>query len=106
SRRTYFMWCIFGVAWSILCIAVPLFVLEAKKAFAPTPINHQVLLNPLLFRVAILCGILIPLALYVSSSIRRCHDLGYTGWLTLFSLVPCFNLMFFCWLLFKIGTPG
>ena len=42
----------------------------------------------------------------VVASIRRCHDLGQSGWLTLLTFVPCVNFGFLLYLLFAPGKPG
>ena len=38
-------------------------------------------------------------------AIRRCHDLGYSGWLSLLNLIPLVNLIFALVLLFVSGQP-
>lgn len=38
--------------------------------------------------------------------IRRCHDMGKSGWLTLLLFVPFVNMIWVLVLLFKKGTEG
>lgn len=38
--------------------------------------------------------------------IKRCHDLGWNGWLWLLSLVPLVNLIFFLFIVFMPGRKG
>jgi uncharacterized membrane protein YhaH (DUF805 family) len=39
-------------------------------------------------------------------TVRRCHDLGRSGWLTLLGFVPLVNLAFGLYLLFAKGQSG
>jgi uncharacterized membrane protein YhaH (DUF805 family) len=39
-------------------------------------------------------------------SVRRCHDLGWSGWWTVIRIVPLANLVQFLWLLAAPGEPG
>ncbi len=45
------------------------------------------------------------IGVHLAVSIRRCHDLGYTGWLGLCSWIPYVGFIFGLVLLFKTGTP-
>ena len=42
----------------------------------------------------------------LSFGIRRCHDIGISGWWLLLTIVPFVNFLFIFYLLFKAGTPG
>lgn len=46
----------------------------------------------------------IPLS--ISLSVRRAHDMNWSGWYVLFMLVPFVNFVFALIFLFKVGTPG
>lgn len=38
--------------------------------------------------------------------IRRCHDLGHSGWIILIGFIPYVNILFFLYVLFCPGTKG
>lgn len=42
----------------------------------------------------------------ISLSIRRFHDMGWSGWHALWFIVPIVNIIFAIILLFKTGTAG
>ena len=60
----------------------------------------------------ILCAIFgIPLLFWVYAvQVRRCHDLGWSGWILLVELVPYVGwvatMLFFCAFAFVDGQPG
>ena len=56
--------------------------------------------------VAGLLLLVIILTYAVGLGIRRCHDLGHSGWLVLLSFLPYVNFVFGLYLVFASGEPG
>lgn len=44
--------------------------------------------------------------LNIAAGVRRCHDLGRSGWLYLVTLIPLVNLFFFCYLVCARGSSS
>lgn len=57
--------------------------------------------------LATLWLIMMPISLYLTAAptIRRLHDLGRTGWMSLLLLIPPINLILLIYLLFAKGDP-
>jgi uncharacterized membrane protein YhaH (DUF805 family)/glutaredoxin len=53
-----------------------------------------------------IAAIVLPLAFNLRAAILRCHDLNWSGWMLLLSLVPVVNLVFALVQLFMPGTAG
>ncbi|MCX4026830.1 DUF805 domain-containing protein [Endozoicomonas sp. SM1973] len=49
---------------------------------------------------------LVSLVYFITISIRRCHDLNKTGWLTLLMAIPVVGFFLYLYLLFAKGTEG
>ncbi len=60
---------------------------------------------PLLMIPAVLLG-LVGLYLSITLGIRRCHDIGNTGWFLLLTFIPYIGFIFGLYLLFKRGDPN
>ncbi len=58
--------------------------------------------------VAIACVIIIFFLYWIvwAAAVRRCHDMGKTGWFVLLSLIPAVNIMVGLMLMFGGGDPG
>jgi uncharacterized membrane protein YhaH (DUF805 family) len=56
----------------------------------------------LLMYAAMIPGAYISLAVFA----KRLHDMGYTGWLSLLSLVPLVGIVMFFWMGFAGGKEG
>ena len=59
-----------------------------------------------LIPLLIVVGLLFFFFLHFSVAIRRCHDFGYSGWLSVCSLIPYLGLIFGLIFLFKKGDDA
>ncbi len=61
----------------------------------------------LLIPILIALSLVVPIFVgHIALAIRRCHDFGYSGWLTLCSLIPYVGFIFVLIFLFKKGEGG
>src|SRR5664279_2637764 len=86
GRYQYFKGCLLGILVAIICLTIPLAAFEMAKTWENSNLTQALnFLNFIIFKIVITSAIVIPLGLYASLSIRRCHDIGYSGWLALLS---------------------
>ncbi len=50
--------------------------------------------------------VLVAAVLFLMQAIKRCHDLDWSGWCSVFLLVPIVGFVFFLYLTFTKGTDG
>lgn len=84
------------VAAPILMIMVGVFITSSNNDEA---FGANIILMGVLYGVSVFAG----LAYFMTTCIRRCHDLGKTGWLTLLIFVPVLNFFFYLYMLFAKG---
>ena len=61
---------------------------------------------PILVFLLFVCLLVIYIAFILSLYIRRWHDLGHSGWMSLLSFIPLINLVALLYLLFACGDEG
>lgn len=91
ARKHYFMSQLLGI---VLLFIVSVLANMAKEAASPMNV------------ICIGTALLLAVATVVFSffwAIRRLHDLGKSGWLSLLFLIPIVNFFFWLWLLFFKG---
>ena len=78
---------------------------EAKQLLLEESEGYSPDMNPILM---ILVSIFYIIAIYVGivSYIKRFHDLGKSGWFTLFMFIPFVSIIFTIWIYFFKWTPG
>ncbi|MCX4028590.1 DUF805 domain-containing protein [Endozoicomonas sp. SM1973] len=95
---------IYNLGFSLLSsiVAIPIFMMAG--VFIATS-NSESAMGANLILMVILYGLFTigGLAYFMTTCIRRCHDLGKTGWLTLLIFVPILNLFFYLYMLFAKG---
>ena len=95
GRLTYFGW-MFLLA--VMFVSLRLDVLNAIAPYVPFGYLDAVIWSPILMLVLIAGRTVLV--------IRRLHDLGRSGWLSLVSLVPIVNWVLGIYLLFTKGQAG
>lgn len=68
-------------------------------------LNEVPVVNQIFPKLSFLAVVVPLLGMQMLLAIRRCHDLGYSGWLYLLSWVPVAGIIFNVLLLFKQGEP-
>lgn len=97
ASRSEFWWCYLGISLLQVGIGV-LWGISLLIAMVIDPSGDT--LGPLFFicsccvGVPILFGILIP---YLGASVRRLHDVGYSGWWLLINFVPLGGIILLVW---------
>lgn len=89
-------------AWTVLAyfaVAVVLNILAAVLSSVGDSLGALVGIVAIIVYVAML-------VIGIGVSIRRYHDLDWSGWLVLLSFVPFVNFVMLLIQLFKAGTPG
>ena len=76
-----------------LAIAVTVVWLMGPTEESDIPMLAHVLMVPLVW-------------IDIAANIRRCHDLGRTGWLCLMFLIPLLNVLFQLYLLLSAGDDA
>lgn len=95
SRRELWQW--YFTAFSALMMVVAPYLYDILYFNRTSTYIHYITI----INVFLIC------CLYISSfsiTIRRCHDLGYSGWLILLNCIPIINLFAALYLSFKAGN--
>lgn len=86
--------CIAAGGIAVLSELDPGFGDEDLESYSPVSMTAFILL-------VIGCG-----WMWLSAGVRRCHDLGWSGWWILLRLIPIVGLIQGLWLLFAPGEEG
>ncbi len=89
-NRTHF---IIGFVASLVLAAALFMLVSVASAFIPS-------------MYAMILVISVVYAVITGLQIRRLHDIGYDGFVSLLTLVPGINIVYLVWLIAKKGTPG
>jgi uncharacterized membrane protein YhaH (DUF805 family) len=105
-RREYWM---FSLITSLITVVLELLMLPlGLNLFAPSTNTDFQGVSPLAF---VLLAVLVLYTLgtfvpYLAVNVRRLHDAGYSGWLTLVGVVPLVGGLILLLLLAKDSNPG
>lgn len=102
DRIGFMLGYVYSIVPLIIVVAFYIIAILLFKDFAVFNDYMRPLLNVALYVIGFGWVVFYPLVT-VSLYIRRLHDLGYSGWLTLLSLVPLASMVLFLYLLFAPG---
>lgn len=106
GRLGFFLGQIYMLLWFIIpLLAYALINYSASTSGNSDPAASMPLVNVAFFIIAAV-GVILILPVTISLYIRRLHDLGLSGWLTLLEFVPVVNLGLSLYLLFAPGNEG
>ena len=96
NRKTFWL-------GGILPVYVIGFALGALVPYMPSKANEVA--SGLMLRVLILALLALLVYMWFAVIVKRCHDVGKSGWLSLLTLIPILGFVFFWWLGLSRGEP-
>lgn len=105
GRMRFFLGYLFNLAPLFLVVVLWGFVIIATTALGGSSDNMPTWLSVFNNLLPILIGVLVPIFFIINLSliIRRLHDLGWSGWLSILCYIPYLNIIPLLILLFKGG---
>ena len=96
NRRTFWL----GGMVPVLLIFIAFLALAIN--LRPPAINEA---SGLVIRTLILAPLALIYYIWFAVTVKRCHDLGKSGWLSLLTLIPLIGLAFLLWMGLSPGDP-
>jgi len=109
ERRTGRLAFLLGVIYSLILLITPALLQLVLRAAITSSNGDTASTNALTAIVnvmSLIAGVILFIPVFVSSYVRRLHDINQSGLLTLLLFVPLANLILPLYLLFTPGTQG
>lgn len=82
------------------------FVNIVSSSLGSVPSTGTQLFNNIIIPLFFAVSFIFFLVAHISVAVRRCHDIGYTGWISLCTYIPYIGFIFALIFLFKEGDKG
>ena len=82
------------------------FVNIVSSSIGSEPSTGAQLFNNIIIPLFFAFSFIFFLVAHISVAVRRCHDIGYTGWISLCTYIPYIGFIFALIFLFKEGDKG
>lgn len=106
GRLGFILGQIYMMLWFIIpVLAYALINYSASTSGNSNPAASMPLANAAVFLIGAV-GVILTLPVTISLYVRRLHDIGQSGWLTLLTFVPIVSLGLYLYLLFAPGNDG